>query len=167
MALRNKVSILWSLPERCDSCASSGINRGAGLQAGQCVANPGFWGRSWNSVAHSTHIRFIYASSAAFNVPRIHSDTVCFLALAAAVTFFKSSALNRTGTILPLASPLASLGRPTFLGFFCAGISELLHNGRAQYCDYRDLLVRVEHVRHINLNAINVLQKYAGVKYFL
>jgi hypothetical protein len=55
---------------------------------------------------------------AAFNVPRIHSDTVWLLALAAAATAFKRSAVKRTGTILPLAWPFGSFGRPIFLGLF-------------------------------------------------
>jgi hypothetical protein len=45
------------------------------------------------------------------------------LAFAAASTFLRSSGLNRTGTMLPLASPFANLGRPGFLGFgFDVGI---------------------------------------------
>src|SRR5882724_10546572 len=43
---------------------------------------------------------------------------------------FISSGAKRTGTILPLASPLGILGRPTFLAFFCCGkISKLLNYG--------------------------------------
>ena len=74
----------------------------------------------WNPQPHA----FI----AAFNVLRIHSETVRFFAFAAALTRFTSSALNRKATIFPLASPLGSLGRPTFLGFTGGIGSELLNN---------------------------------------
>jgi hypothetical protein len=58
----------------------------------------------------------------------IHSDTVWLLRLAAAVIAFRSSERNRTGTMRPFASPLASLGRPGFLGFFWGSKFELLHD---------------------------------------
>src|SRR5439155_3499958 len=62
---------------------------------------------------------------------RIHSETVCLLALAAASITLVSSGVKRTGTILPLASPLGSFGRPGFLGFFgCAKTSKLLYDCR-------------------------------------
>src|SRR5947208_3306403 len=57
---------------------------------------------------------------------------LCLLALACASIAFRSSKVKRTGTIFPLASPLGSLGRPTFLGFFC--ISELLNDCRSDCC---------------------------------
>jgi hypothetical protein len=60
-----------------------------------------------------------------------HSDTVWLLALAAEMTFLISSALKRIGTIFPLASPLASFGRPTLLGFGLLGISVLLNDERS------------------------------------
>ncbi len=50
-------------------------------------------------------------------MPRDHYDTVLLLALAAVSIRFRFSGLNRTGTMLPLASASASLGRPGFLGF--------------------------------------------------
>ena len=53
----------------------------------------------------------------AIKVLRIHSETVLLLARAAASNFLRSSALNRTGTMVPLASAFAILGRPGFLGF--------------------------------------------------
>jgi hypothetical protein len=52
-------------------------------------------------------------------VLRIHAETFCLLAFAAASTFLRSSVLKRTGTMLPLASLFANLGRPGFLGFGC------------------------------------------------
>ena len=62
---------------------------------------------------------------------RIHSETVIFFALADAVIRFKSSPLNRTGTIRPLASPFGSFGRPGFLGFFGGSkVLELLNDCR-------------------------------------
>ena len=76
-----------------------------------------------------------YVSIAAFNVLRIHSETVCFLTFAAPVTFLKSSAVKRTCTAFPLAAPLGSLGRPTFFGLGWLGIAELLNDGRAD-CGY-------------------------------
>src|ERR1035438_2070966 len=57
------------------------------------------------------------ASIAAATVPRIHSDTVCWLARATDSIRLRSVALNRIGTMRPLASPLGNLGRPIFLGF--------------------------------------------------
>src|SRR5579859_7766421 len=57
---------------------------------------------------------------------RIHSETVCFFALAAAAIALKSSPLNRTGTILPFACPFGSFGLPTLLVFFKA--SKLLYD---------------------------------------
>ena len=65
---------------------------------------------------------------AAFNVLRIHSDTVMFWAFAKAVIRLKSSPLKRTGTILPFASPLGSFGRPIFVGLAFGTAFELLHN---------------------------------------
>jgi hypothetical protein len=63
-------------------------------------------------------------------VLRIHSERLWLLALAAASIIFKALAVKRTGTILPLASLLGSLGRPTFLVLFCwLKVSKLLHNG--------------------------------------
>ena len=59
---------------------------------------------------------------------RIHPETVCFLAFAAALTRLTSSALKRRATIFPLASPLGSFGRQTFLGLGWAGIAELLND---------------------------------------
>src|SRR5256885_16265070 len=49
---------------------------------------------------------------AAFNVLRIHCETVCLLALAAASIALVSSDVKRTGTIFPFAWPFGSLGRP-------------------------------------------------------
>jgi hypothetical protein len=59
-----------------------------------------------------------HPSIAAARVLRTHSETVLLLALAAASTRFRSSGLKRTGTMLSLASPFASLGRPGLLAFF-------------------------------------------------
>ena len=53
-----------------------------------------------------------------------HSETVWLFALAAASMAFVSSGVKRTCTVLPFAWPFGSLGRPTFLGFFCK--SEIL-----------------------------------------
>jgi len=61
--------------------------------------------------------RLICSSMAADNVLRTQADTVCLLALAAVSTRLRSSGLNRTGTMVPLASAFASRGRPGFLGF--------------------------------------------------
>jgi hypothetical protein len=60
--------------------------------------------------------RLISSCKAAFNALRIHAETVCLLSLAAASTFFRSPGQNLTGTMVPLASPFASLGRPGLLG---------------------------------------------------
>src|ERR1035438_1834247 len=57
------------------------------------------------------------ASIAAATVPRIHSDTVCWLARATDSIRFRSAGLKRIGTMRPLASPFGSLGRPIFLRF--------------------------------------------------
>ena len=59
---------------------------------------------------------------------RIHSERLCFFAAAAASIAFNASAVNRTGTIRPIASPFGSFGRPTFLAFFCCTTSKLLNN---------------------------------------
>lgn len=53
-----------------------------------------------------------HAPIAAASVLRIHSETVLLLALAAASTRFRSAGLKRTGTMLPLATPLGSFGLP-------------------------------------------------------
>jgi hypothetical protein len=60
-------------------------------------------------------------------VLRIHSETFWSAALARAAIAFRSSIAKRTGTILPLASPFGSLGRP-ILAFFCAKVFRLLHD---------------------------------------
>ena len=66
---------------------------------------------------------------------RIHSETVLPLALAAAVIFLISSALNRTGTIRPFASPLGNFGLPGFLRFFgCSKVSQLLKDCDSNGC---------------------------------
>lgn len=63
---------------------------------------------------------------------RIHSEIVICLALALAAMRFKSSALNRTGTMRPFASPLGSFGRPGFLVFFCGSkVPEFLNDCRS------------------------------------
>lgn len=63
------------------------------------------------------------SSMAADKVLRTHAETVCLLAFAAASTRFRSSGLNLTGMMLPLASLFASFGRPGFLAFgFNVGI---------------------------------------------
>lgn len=48
----------------------------------------------------------------------IHSETFCSAALARTAIAFRSSAVKRTGTILPFAAPFGSLGLP-ILDFFC------------------------------------------------
>jgi hypothetical protein len=68
------------------------------------------------------------APIAAVTVPRIHSDTVCWLARAVASIRFMSAGLKRIGTIRPLASPLGSFGRPIFLGFGWGIVFELLND---------------------------------------
>ncbi len=67
---------------------------------------------------------------AAFNVLRIHCEMLWSLAAALAVIAFSSSAVKRTTTTLPFASPLGSFGLPTFLGLVGAGtFFELLYDG--------------------------------------
>lgn len=61
---------------------------------------------------------------------RIHSETFCLLALARTAIAFRSSAVKRTGTILPLAAPFGSLGLP-ILDFFCCAKPELLNDSRS------------------------------------
>lgn len=55
---------------------------------------------------------------AAFNVPRIHSETVWLLFFAAASTAVNSSGVIRTRSMMALASPLGNGGLPRLLGFF-------------------------------------------------
>ena len=75
---------------------------------------------------HGTAV-LLYLFAASRNVWRIQLDSVlCTLALAALVNSFNSSSVNRTGTIFPLACPFGSLGRPIFLGFFCAMLLPVL-----------------------------------------
>ena len=58
------------------------------------------------------------------------------LALAAAATAFRSSAVRRTCTVRPLASPFGSFGRPTLLALLCwLKASKLLYD----CCFYRVL----------------------------
>lgn len=57
-----------------------------------------------------------------------HSESVRFAALDTRTIAFISSSANRTGTILPFASPFGSLGRPTFLRFCLGTIFELLND---------------------------------------
>ena len=64
--------------------------------------------------------------SLSLNVLRIHSDKIWPLAFAAASMAFKSSVVMRTGTIRPFASPLGSLGRPTFLGILRNNVTALI-----------------------------------------
>src|ERR1022692_5224874 len=71
-----------------------------------------------------------HAPSAASDVLRIHSETFCLLAFAALLNRSCSAFANRTGTILPFASPFGSLGLPTFLGFCWFATFELLSNRR-------------------------------------
>jgi hypothetical protein len=85
-------------------------------------------GEHVTGIPGSVLICFSLQAVAAFNVLLIHSETFCFLALAAAVMRCTSSALNRTGTMRPLASPLGSLGRP-ILGLVALGtVFELLND---------------------------------------
>ena len=58
------------------------------------------------------------------------------LALAAAAIAFRSSAVKRTGTMRPLATPLGILGRPTFLAFFCCAKVPKLLSDRCPHCHY-------------------------------
>jgi hypothetical protein len=67
----------------------------------------------WGSVL----IRIARHEIASCNVLRIHPESDCLLDFAAAEMAFKSSALKRTGTMRPLASPFGNLGLPTFLDF--------------------------------------------------
>jgi len=57
------------------------------------------------------------ASNAVVIAPRIHSESFRLLAAAFAVIRFISSALKRTGTMRPFASPFGSFGRPIFFAF--------------------------------------------------
>jgi hypothetical protein len=86
---------------------------------------------------------------AANNVLRIQSDRLFLLALATASRRFNSSASKRIATILPLALPFGSLGRPTFLGFGVGIGSELLND---------------EGLYHHNLQIIIVKHKLCPVK---
>jgi hypothetical protein len=79
------------------------------------------------AVLGSVLIWTFQALAAALSVLRIHSETFCLLAFARAAIAFRSSGAKRTGTILPFAAPLGSLGRP-ILAFFCAKVSRLLHD---------------------------------------
>ena len=84
-----------------------------------------------------------HAPRAASDVLRIHSETFCLFAFAALLNRSCSAFANRTGTILPFASPLGSLGLPTFLGFCWFATFELLSN-RCSHChrcgqDRRDM----------------------------
>lgn len=66
---------------------------------------------------------------AALTALLIHSETVLPSDLAADVTRFRSSGLNRMGTMLPLALPFGNCGLPGRLGFFgCPKASELLYD---------------------------------------
>ncbi len=64
-------------------------------------------------------------------------------------------------TSFPLASPLGSLGRPTFLDFDGAIGSELLND---ECADRRNLLVRVEYVCHVQLSDNYRITKTISVK---
>lgn len=71
-----------------------------------------------------------HACVASLSVLLIHSEIFWSLALAAAAMRLTSSALKRTGTIRPLASPFGNFGRPIF-GLVCfAMFPEFLHD----YC---------------------------------
>jgi hypothetical protein len=76
-------------------------------------------------------IRTFQPLSLALTVRRIHSDIDCFPAFAACSKAFKFSAVKRTGTMWPFASPFGSLGRPTLLGFRCGIGFRLLNDGSA------------------------------------
>jgi hypothetical protein len=65
---------------------------------------------------------------AAASVERIHSETVTLLARAAASTFFRSSAFNRTGTMDDFASPLGNFGRPGLRGLGWVKAAKLLND---------------------------------------
>jgi hypothetical protein len=69
------------------------------------------------------------ASIVAFNVLRIHSDTVCLLAFALVSNARNSAGVTRIRKVSALASPLGSAGRPGLFGLGWLGIAELLHDG--------------------------------------
>src|SRR5215204_5359309 len=55
------------------------------------------------------------ASAACLRVSRIQPDNVfCLLCFIALANSFNSASVKRTGTIRPLTSPFANLGRPRF-----------------------------------------------------
>jgi len=88
----------------------------------------------------SDHILHCFAAS---KVLRIHSETVCFLALALAPYPFNSDGVTRIRRVSFLATPLGSAGRPGFFGFgLFSGSANLLNNSGLN-CD---LLVGIEYV---------------------
>src|ERR1019366_7518438 len=85
------------------------------------------------------------ASIAAFNVLRIHSETVCLPVFAFAPYPRNSLGVTRIRNVSPLASPLGNAGLPTFLGLGWAGIPDLLQDG-GLYCGlWRDCRGYVKH----------------------
>ena len=80
---------------------------------------------SLNQLAPRPHI-------AAFNVPRIHSETDSFLALAFDSIARNSSGITRMRKVPTFAAPFGNGGRPTFLVFFCwLKASKLLYDCRS------------------------------------
>ena len=62
---------------------------------------------------------------------RIHSETLCLLALAVDSIARNSPSVTRTQRVPALAFPLGSGGRPAFLRFFCClKVPELLYDCR-------------------------------------
>jgi hypothetical protein len=79
---------------------------------------------------------------AAANVLRTHAETVLLLAFAAASSRLRSSALNRTGTMLPLAFAFGNLGRPGLLALFDIAFGLLRScrfDSRREYLAYADV----------------------------
>ena len=82
---------------------------------------------------------------------RIHSETFMPFAVAAAAIRATSSALKRTGTIRPLASPLGIFGRPAFFGLIGFGtVFVLLNDCSLHGPSWRDYGCDVKH-RHVAL----------------
>jgi hypothetical protein len=95
---------------------------------------------------------------AALNVLRIHSETVWPLAFAAASTRLRSSGLNRTGTMEPLAVPLGSFGLPGFLVFFVTvTLLRLLYDGGSHGC-FRRYYRRVMQHGHVSLRVLWIVR---------
>src|ERR1051326_4204473 len=82
---------------------------------------------------------------------------VILFAFALATIRLRSSALKRTGTMRPLASPFGSLGRPTFLGLGWVKGSKLLCDGYSDCCFWRDCRRDLED-RNVSLGLLGIVR---------